>query len=66
MGRKFVSLVKAFFSGAEEEAEAGFIDVVTPELKTKVKFDVKEGVYCTVSRINGQIEVKLEKVDEVK
>ena len=68
MRRKFVSLVKAFFSGEEEEKEEkeGFIDVVTPELKTKVKFDVKEGVYCTVSRINGQIEVKLEKVDEVK
>ena len=63
---KIISSIKSFFLGTVEEEDEGFIDVVTPELKTKVKFDVKEGVYCTVSRINGQIEIKLEKVEELK
>lgn len=63
---KIISSIKSFFLGTAEEEDEGFIDVVTPELKTKVKFDVKEGVYCTVSRINGQIEIKLEKVEELK
>lgn len=64
MIHKFFTWLKTF--GCGEECGNGCIQVDTPELKTKVKFDVKEGVYCTVSRINGQIEVKLEKVDEVK
>lgn len=62
---KISSFFKSLFSETEEEENAGFISVVTPELKTKVKFDVKEGVHCNIRRINGKIEIKLEKVEEL-
>lgn len=63
---KVFNFFKSLFSETEEEENEGFVSVITPELKTKVKFNVDEGMYCNIRRINGKIEIKLEKVDEVK
>lgn len=62
---KISNFFKSLFSDNEEEENEGFINVVTPELKTKVRFDVDEGMYCYIRRINGQIEIKLEKMEEL-
>ena len=64
MIRKFFIWLKTFGCGEEETANEGFINIVTPELETKVKFNGRKDLNCSIKRTNGRIEIKFGKTED--
>lgn len=58
--------LKAFAFGEEQEDSKSYIQIAAPELETKVKFNNAEDMRCEIKRINGKIEFKFERMEELR
>ena len=63
MIHKFFIWLKTF--GCGEECGSGFIQVDTPELQTRFNFNGDEDLDCSIKRINGRIEIKFGRKEEL-
>lgn len=64
---KIINALKAFVSGEEyQKGGNGCIQVDTPELQTRFNFNGEEDLDCSIKRVNGQIEIKFRRREEVR
>ena len=67
MIRKFFIWLKTFGCGEEnQKGDSGCIKVDTPELQTRFNFNGEEDLDCSIKRINGQIEIKFRRREEMR
>lgn len=68
MIKRFFNWLKSFVAPADEPEEdsKSVIHIATPDLATKVKFDNKESMRCEIKRIDGKIEFKFERLEELR
>lgn len=64
MIHKFFTWLKTL--GCGEEGGNGCIQVDTPELQTRFNFNGEEDLDCSIKRINGQIEIKFRRKEELR
>lgn len=66
MIHKFFIWLKTFGCGENNGDGNGCIQVDTPELQTRFNFNGDEDLDCSIKRINGQIEIKFRRREEVR
>ena len=64
---KIINALKTFFSGEEyQKGGNGCIQVDTPELQTRFNFNGDEDLDCSIKRVNGRIEIKFGRKEELR
>lgn len=64
---KIINALKTFGCGEEyQKGGNGCIQVDTPELQTRFNFNGDEDLDCSIKRVNGRIEIKFERKEELR
>lgn len=64
---RFINWLSAFAFGDEkQETGDSFIHMSSQDLETRVRFNNDEDIFCEIKRINGRIELKFERMEELK
>lgn len=67
MLHKFFIWLKTFGCGEEyQKGGNGCIQVDTPELQTRFNFNGDEDLDCSIKRVNGRIEIKFGRKEELR
>lgn len=67
MLNKIIAWFRSFVSPEENgEDSKSYIQIATPDLATKVKFGNEESMRCEIKRIDGKIEFKFERLEELR
>ena len=63
---KIISWLKTFVFGEEGEEQKGTIHIITPELEVKAKFDDEESMRRIKRIIDNEIELRFERMVELR